>query len=66
MQQASELFDEKVRIPAIPTTDPRYRRALFHLMLTQTSCFRYWGSGVWTDYGRELCRRTIEMLERDF
>jgi hypothetical protein len=66
MQQASELFDEKVRIPAIPTTDPRYRRALFHLMLTQTSCFRYWGSGVWTDYGRELCRRTIETLERDF
>ena len=30
-------------------------RALFHLLLCQTSCFRYWGQGAWTDYGRELC-----------
>jgi len=34
-----------------------YQQALFYLLLSQTSCFRYWGSGVWTDYAKELCRR---------
>jgi hypothetical protein len=66
MQEASILFDEKVRRPGVPTSDPRYRRALFLLLTTQTSCYRYWGKGVWTDYGRELCRRTLEVLKRDF
>ncbi len=62
MQQASAAFAEKVLAPKVPPTDPRYRRALYHLMTTQTSCFRYWGEGMWTDYGRELCRRTMEIL----
>jgi hypothetical protein len=44
----------------------RYRNALFHLMSSQTSCFRYWGQGLWTDYGREICRRTGEILRNDF
>jgi hypothetical protein len=35
-------------------------------MLSQTSCFRYWGQGTWTDYGRELCHRAIEVLKREF
>lgn len=34
-----------------------YREALFHLLACETSCYRYWGLGRWTDYGRELCRR---------
>jgi hypothetical protein len=29
---------------------------LYNLLL-QTSCFRYWGQGAWTDYARELYRR---------
>ena len=29
-------------------------------------CYRYWGQGIWTDYGRELCRRTEEILRHDF
>ena len=66
MEEASALFDKKVRQVAVPTTDPRYRSALFHLMLAQTSCFRYWGQGTWTDYGRELCRRAIDILNREF
>ncbi|MFH1245165.1 MAG: glycosyl hydrolase family 57 [Candidatus Omnitrophota bacterium] len=40
-----------------------YRRALLYLLLSQTSCFRYWGSGIWTDYAKELCRRGIRALE---
>ena len=57
MEQASAQFAEKVLAPGLPTSDERYRKALFLLLTSQTSCFRYWGPGVWTDYGRELCRR---------
>jgi hypothetical protein len=35
-------------------------------MVSQTSCYRYWGQGGWTDWGREICRRTIDILTHDF
>ncbi len=44
----------------------RYRNALFHLMTAQTSCYRYWGQGTWTDYGLEIIRRADEILSSDF
>ncbi len=66
MQTASAWFARKVLAPHVSTAEPRYRNALFHLLLTQTSCFRYWGQGRWTDYGHELCRRTMEILRHDF
>lgn len=62
--QASALFAEKAS--NVPTSDPRYRNALYHLLMAQTSCFRYWGSGIWTDYARELCWRTSDILRCDF
>jgi hypothetical protein len=62
MQQASAAFAEKILARHVPSTDVRYRRSLYHLMIAQTSCFRYWGEGLWTDYGRELCRRAIEAI----
>jgi hypothetical protein len=66
MEKVSALFSEKVLEKDIPTDDARYRNALYHLLVTQTSCFRYWGQGVWTDYARELCRRTEAILNNDF
>jgi len=57
MEKASSAFNEKVLKASLPSDDPRYRNALYHLMASQTSCYRYWGQGVWTDYGREICRR---------
>ena len=66
MQKASAMFAEKVLSRGIPSTEARYRRAMFYLLVTQTSCFRYWGEGVWTDYGRELCRRLTEILTQEF
>lgn len=66
MEQASALFSEKVLKRNVAPSEPRYRKALYHLLLTQTSCYRYWGEGTWADYGRELCRRTVEILNRDF
>lgn len=65
METASSLFSQQILDQGIPTSDPRYRNALYHLLMSQTSCYRYWGEGIWTDYGRELCRRTIDILEHD-
>lgn len=66
MEQASSLFARKVLSANISPSEPRYRNALFHLLVSQTSCYRYWGKGLWTDYGCELCRRTTEILQNDF
>ena len=35
-------------------------------MSSQTSCYRYWGQGVWIDYGREICRRADEIINTDY
>ncbi len=64
MEKASALFAEKTK--NVPSSDIRYRKALFHLLCSQTSCYRYWGQGVWTDYGAEICRRAIDILNYDF
>ena len=66
MEKVSALFNEKVLEPGVPTNDPRYRKALFYLLCSQTSCYRYWGQGTWTDYGQEIVRRAEEVLTRDF
>jgi hypothetical protein len=66
MEAASALFHEKVTQPGRPTDERRYRNALLHLLASQTSCYRYWGQGTWTDYGREICRRTQEILLHDY
>jgi hypothetical protein len=66
MEKASSHFYEKVLKPGISPGDRRYRNALFHLLCSQTSCYRYWGQGIWTDYGKELCRRLEAILSHDF
>ena len=65
MAAASALFHETMLRRGVPPADPRYRDALYHLLTSQTSCYRYWGQGLWSDRGREICRRTIEILRRD-
>lgn len=61
MQQLSaafhQRFDAKVAQDPSITQTAAYQEALLHLLLLETSCFRYWGQGVWTDYARELHRR---------
>jgi hypothetical protein len=47
--------------PAVTQTQP-YQQALLHLLLLETSCFRYWGQGVWTDYASEIHRRGVVNL----
>jgi hypothetical protein len=65
MEHASALFQERVLGRGVFTGDPRYRTALFHLLAAETSCYRYWGKGIWTDYGAELSRRVAHIVTHD-
>jgi len=66
MEAVSALFHDKVTRRRLPTGERRYRNALLHLLASQTSCYRYWGQGQWTDYGREICRRGAAILTVDY
>ena len=66
MEKLSSAFNEKVLAQKAKTDEDRYRKALFHLLAAETSCYRYWGQGLWTDYGRELCRRAEEIVANDY
>lgn len=66
MNKLSALFHEKLDSLAISKNSHNYRNALLHLLISQTSCFRYWGQGGWTDYAREICRRGTEIITKHF
>lgn len=55
-------FDPLVQADPSITNSRAYREALLYVLLTETSCFRYWGQGTWTDYARELYRRGEALL----
>jgi hypothetical protein len=65
MEKASALFFEKVIKPGVATDNPAFRKALFYLLTAETSCYRYWGQGIWTDYGKEICRRCMDVINYD-
>ncbi len=65
MERASAQFHERVLARDVPSSDPGYRSALLHLLSSETSCYRYWGEGVWTDYGAEIARRATETVAHD-
>ncbi|MGB3560297.1 MAG: glycosyl hydrolase family 57 [Geitlerinemataceae cyanobacterium] len=52
-----EKFDRRVQEDPSVTKTPQYQEALLYVLLVETSCFRYWGQGTWTEYARELYRR---------
>ena len=67
MNQLSAMFHQKydrlvANDPTITKTQ-EYQEALLYVMLVETSCFRYWGQGTWTDYARELFRRGEALLK---
>jgi hypothetical protein len=68
LQRLSAQFHqttESLNVPDLTRQHP-YRNALLHNLLLQTSCFRYWGQGTWTDYAREIYRRGQAILTADF
>jgi hypothetical protein len=66
LNRLSVLFHEKLDNQSINKNSYNYRNALLHLLISQTSCFRYWGQGGWTDYAREICRRGAEIITKNF
>ncbi len=68
MNQLSANFHKKydplLEQDAGVTQQADYQEALLYNLLVQTSCFRYWGQGVWTDYARELYRRGEAVLSQ--
>jgi hypothetical protein len=66
MNALSARFHQALDGRPVDRNSHAYRNALFHLLMAETSCFRYWGQGAWTDYGRELCRRGTAILDHDF
>ena len=60
--QFHRVYDPLVAAdPSLTSSEP-YQQALLHLLLLETSCFRYWGQGTWTDYAREIQRRGVELV----
>ncbi|MBK1988621.1 glycosyl hydrolase family 57 [Sphaerospermopsis aphanizomenoides BCCUSP55] len=44
------------------TRQNHYRQILLHNLLLQTSCFRYWGQGAWTDYAQDIYKRGYALM----
>ncbi|WP_293348815.1 MULTISPECIES: glycosyl hydrolase family 57 [unclassified Microcoleus] len=67
MNQLSAAFHQKydrlVQQDATVTKQFEYQQALLYNLLVQTSCFRYWGQGTWTDYARELYNRGAALMK---
>jgi hypothetical protein len=63
INKLSVMFYDRFSTKLIDKKDPPYKEALLYLLLSQTSDFRYWGSGLWTDYAKEICRRGMEVLD---
>ena len=57
-----QLFDDQIAADPAISASSHYQQALLHLLLLETSCFRYWGQGTWTDYAREIHQRGEALL----
>jgi hypothetical protein len=67
MEKLSSRFNEEVlKRKNLNMNETRFRNVLFHLLTAETSCYRYWGQGLWTDYGREIIRRADEVITHEY
>jgi hypothetical protein len=70
MSRLSTLFHQKIT-PLVEqhpelTSETRYRQALLYNLLLQTSCFRYWGQGAWTDYAQSIYEQGTAIINQEF
>ncbi len=67
MNELSAMFhakyDSQVQQDPRVTQRSDYQEALLYNLLLQTSCFRYWGQGTWTNYAADLYQRGKALLE---
>ena len=59
-QQFDQQLSEQPRL----SQSPAFRDALMHLLLLETSCFRYWGQGQWTQYATDIYDQGMQLLDR--
>jgi hypothetical protein len=57
-----QRFDQQTAENPSFTADETYQKALLHLLLLETSCFRYWGQGTWTEYASNIYSRGKALL----
>ena len=63
MQQLSARFHQAIQNDTFSDQrNPQYHKALLHMLLLETSCFRYWGQGAWTEYAQTIYRRGLSSL----
>lgn len=68
MYELSNLFHQKFdnlmsnNSSESVTRETHYRKILLHNLLLQTSCFRYWGQGNWTDHATAIYQRGKNLL----
>ncbi|MEM1310377.1 MAG: glycosyl hydrolase family 57, partial [Cyanobacteria bacterium P01_H01_bin.153] len=63
LQQLSARFHQAVQEGRLgDERSATYHRALLHNLLLETSCFRYWGQGSWTQYAQTIYRRGLATL----
>ena len=53
-----------IQDPSITKTES-YQEALLYLLLLETSCFRYWGQGRWTEYAKTIYERGEEVIKNN-
>jgi hypothetical protein len=57
-----QKYDPLVQQDPGVTQRQDYQQALLYNLLLQTSCFRYWGQGAWTDYAQAIYDRGMSLL----
>ena len=58
-----QTFDPLVNQDPSITQKRNYQEALLYLLLLETSCFRYWGQGRWTEYAKTIFERGEKVLK---
>ncbi len=57
-----ETFDHLLLQNPSLTNNHSYQEALLYLLLLETSCFRYWGQGKWTEYAKTIFKKGEEVI----
>ena len=57
-----QQFDQRLSEQPSLSESRTYRDALLHLLLLETSCFRYWGQGQWTRYAVDIHEKGMQLL----
>jgi hypothetical protein len=66
MHKLSVLFHSRTDNRPVDKRSHAYRAALTYLLASQSSDYRYWGEGRWTDFAKEIIRRGEDIVETNW